>query len=74
MVRVSGYGQTGPYSSQPGFGTLIEAMSGFAHLTGQPDGSHIARCRRAGGQHTPNGVLRGTPPIVRVLLGPSCFR
>jgi len=38
MVRVSGFGQTGPYSSQPGFGTLIEAMSGFAHLTGQPDG------------------------------------
>ena len=38
MVRVSGFGQYGPYSSQPGFGTLIEAMSGFAHLTGQPDG------------------------------------
>ena len=38
MVRVSGFGQYGPYSSQPGFGTVIEAMSGFAHLTGQPDG------------------------------------
>jgi len=38
MVRVSGFGQTGPYSSQPGFGTLVEAMSGFAHLTGEPDG------------------------------------
>ena len=38
MVRVSGFGQTGPYRSQPGFGTLIEAMSGFAHITGQPDG------------------------------------
>jgi len=38
MVRVSGFGQSGPYSSQPGFGTLIEAMSGFAHLTGDPDG------------------------------------
>ncbi len=38
MVRVSGYGQTGPYASQPGFGTLMEAMSGFAEMTGEPDG------------------------------------
>ena len=38
MVRVSGYGQTGPYKDRPGFGTLAEAMSGFAHITGQPDG------------------------------------
>lgn len=38
MVRVSGFGQTGPYKERPGFGTLAEAMSGFAHITGQPDG------------------------------------
>jgi crotonobetainyl-CoA:carnitine CoA-transferase CaiB-like acyl-CoA transferase len=38
MVRVSGFGQTGPYKDRPGFGTLAEAMSGFAHVTGQPDG------------------------------------
>jgi formyl-CoA transferase len=38
MVRVSGFGQTGPYRDRPGFGTLAEAMSGFAHITGQPDG------------------------------------
>jgi crotonobetainyl-CoA:carnitine CoA-transferase CaiB-like acyl-CoA transferase len=38
MVRVTGYGQTGPYASQPGFGTLMEAMSGFAEMTGDPDG------------------------------------
>lgn len=38
VLRVSGFGQTGPYSSRPGFGTLAEAMSGFAHLTGEPDG------------------------------------
>lgn len=38
MVRVTGFGQTGPYSHRPGFGTLAEAMSGFAHMTGQPDG------------------------------------
>jgi crotonobetainyl-CoA:carnitine CoA-transferase CaiB-like acyl-CoA transferase len=38
MVRVSGFGQEGPYASRPGFGTLAEALSGFAHLVGQPDG------------------------------------
>jgi formyl-CoA transferase len=38
MVRVTGFGQTGPYRRRAGFGTLAEAMSGFAHITGQPDG------------------------------------
>jgi crotonobetainyl-CoA:carnitine CoA-transferase CaiB-like acyl-CoA transferase len=38
MLHVSGYGSGGPKSDSPGFGTLAEAMSGFAHLTGQPDG------------------------------------
>lgn len=38
LVRVTGFGQEGPYRNRPAFGTLIEAMSGFAHLTGQPDG------------------------------------
>ncbi len=38
VVHVSGYGGGGPKSDRPGFGTLAEAMSGFAHLTGQPDG------------------------------------
>jgi crotonobetainyl-CoA:carnitine CoA-transferase CaiB-like acyl-CoA transferase len=38
LVRLTGFGQTGPYSSRPGFGTLAEAMSGFAHLTGPADG------------------------------------
>jgi crotonobetainyl-CoA:carnitine CoA-transferase CaiB-like acyl-CoA transferase len=38
MVRVTGFGQFGPYRDQPGFGTLAEALSGFAHITGQPDG------------------------------------
>lgn len=37
-VRVTGFGQTGPYCQQPGFGTLAEALSGFAHVTGQTDG------------------------------------
>lgn len=34
IVRVSGWGQTGAYRQRPGFGTLVEAMSGFAHLNG----------------------------------------
>ena len=38
MVRTTGFGQDGPYSDRPGFGTLAESMSGFAHLTGQADG------------------------------------
>ena len=38
ILRVTGYGQTGPYSSRPGFGTLAEAMSGFSHLVGEPGG------------------------------------
>ena len=38
MLHVSGYGRGGPSSDRPGFGTLAEAMSGFAQLTGQPDG------------------------------------
>jgi crotonobetainyl-CoA:carnitine CoA-transferase CaiB-like acyl-CoA transferase len=37
LVRISGFGQTGPYRERPGFGTLIEAMSGFADRNGFPD-------------------------------------
>jgi crotonobetainyl-CoA:carnitine CoA-transferase CaiB-like acyl-CoA transferase len=38
LLRVTGFGQDGPYAGRPAFGTLVEAMSGFAHLTGDPDG------------------------------------
>jgi formyl-CoA transferase len=38
LLRVTGFGQYGPYSKRPGFGTLAEAMSGFAYITGQPNG------------------------------------
>lgn len=38
LVRVTGFGQSGPLSRRPAFGTLAEAMSGFAFSTGQPDG------------------------------------
>jgi crotonobetainyl-CoA:carnitine CoA-transferase CaiB-like acyl-CoA transferase len=37
IVRVSGWGQTGPYAQKPGFGTLVEGLSGFAAKTGFPD-------------------------------------
>jgi crotonobetainyl-CoA:carnitine CoA-transferase CaiB-like acyl-CoA transferase len=37
IVRISGFGQTGPYAQLPGFGTIVEGMSGFAHRTGFPD-------------------------------------
>jgi crotonobetainyl-CoA:carnitine CoA-transferase CaiB-like acyl-CoA transferase len=38
IARVTAFGQFGPYSARPGFGSLAEAMSGFAALTGEPDG------------------------------------
>ena len=38
MLHITGYGLTGPKSQRPGFGTLGEAMSGFAHITGQAGG------------------------------------
>ena len=37
IVRVSGWGQTGPYAQKPGFGTLVEGMSGYAAKTGFAD-------------------------------------
>jgi crotonobetainyl-CoA:carnitine CoA-transferase CaiB-like acyl-CoA transferase len=38
ILRVTGFGQIGPYASRPGFGTIAESMSGFASITGYPDG------------------------------------
>ena len=38
LVRVSGFGQTGPNSHRPGFGTLAEAYAGFAHINGEAEG------------------------------------
>ena len=37
MVRISGYGQTGPYAQRPGYGAICEAVGGVRHLTGDPD-------------------------------------
>ena len=38
LLRMTAFGQLGPYASRPGFGTIAESLSGFAAITGQPDG------------------------------------
>lgn len=38
LLRISGFGQTGPYATRPAFGTVAEVMSGLAHITGPEDG------------------------------------
>ena len=37
MVRISGFGQTGPYAERPGYGAICEAVGGVRHMTGDPD-------------------------------------
>lgn len=46
MLRTTGFGQFGPYAHRAGFGTLAESMSGFAAMTGSPEGP--PPCRRSG--------------------------
>lgn len=41
ITRVSGFGQTGPYASRPGFASIAESMSGFAAVNGEPDGQPL---------------------------------
>jgi crotonobetainyl-CoA:carnitine CoA-transferase CaiB-like acyl-CoA transferase len=41
VARVTGFGQIGPYRNRPGFGTLAEAMSGFAAMTGEADAAPV---------------------------------
>lgn len=41
ITRVTGFGQTGPYASRPGFATIAESMAGFAAITGSPDGQPL---------------------------------
>src|SRR6476620_10547703 len=38
VLRMTAFGQFGPYSNRPGFGTIAESMSGFAAITGEADG------------------------------------
>ena len=41
VLRVSGFGQTGPYAQNPGFATIAEALSGLSSLLGEPDGGPL---------------------------------
>jgi crotonobetainyl-CoA:carnitine CoA-transferase CaiB-like acyl-CoA transferase len=41
VLRVTGFGQDGPYASRPGFATMAEAMSGFEAINGEPDGAPL---------------------------------
>jgi crotonobetainyl-CoA:carnitine CoA-transferase CaiB-like acyl-CoA transferase len=41
ILRVSGFGQTGPYAQKPGFATIAEALSGLSGLLGEPDGGPL---------------------------------
>src|SRR5882757_11586721 len=41
VLRVTGFGQDGPYAGRPGFATLAEALSGFAGINGEPDGAPL---------------------------------
>jgi len=41
ITRVTGFGQTGPYSGRPGFATIAESMSGLAAISGEPDGQPL---------------------------------
>ncbi len=41
VLRLTGFGQDGPYAARPGFATLAEAMSGFAAINGEPDGAPL---------------------------------
>jgi crotonobetainyl-CoA:carnitine CoA-transferase CaiB-like acyl-CoA transferase len=41
ILRVSGFGQSGPYAQRPGFATIAEAMSGFSDLSGEPEGGPL---------------------------------
>ena len=64
MLRISGYGQTGPYRDMPGFGAIGEAMGGLRHLTGDP-GRIPVRCGVSIGDTL--AALHGTIGILTAL-------
>ena len=57
FTRVSGYGQTGPWASRPGYASVCEAESGFRFINGQPDSN--------------TGLLSGPPIRPNISLGDS---
>jgi formyl-CoA transferase len=64
MLRISGYGQTGPYRDLPGFGVIGEAMGGLRHLTGEP-GRVPVRCGVSIGDTL--AALHGTVGVLTAL-------
>ena len=64
MLRISGYGQTGPYRDLPGFGAIGEAMGGLRHLTGEPERVPV-RCGISIGDSL--AALHGTIGILTAL-------
>lgn len=65
MLRISGYGQTGPYRDLPGFGAIGEAMGGLRHVTGEP-GRVPVRCGVSIGDSL--AALHGTIGVLMALL------
>ena len=57
LVRISGYGQTGPYRDRPGFGAIAEAIGGLRYVTGYPDHAPV-RVGCQPGRHTGSAVRR----------------
>ena len=61
LARISGWGQTGPGRNRPGFGTLVEAASGFAAMNGEPDGAPIVpafpMADMSAGLYTVNAIM-----------------
>jgi crotonobetainyl-CoA:carnitine CoA-transferase CaiB-like acyl-CoA transferase len=66
IARVTAFGQVGPWSGRPGFGSLAEAMSGFAAVTGEPDGPPTLPAVRARGRdHGAGNGVRGAGRAAR---------
>ena len=85
MVRISGFGQTGPYRHRPGFGNIAECMGGLRYITGDPDqpplrvgisiGDHIAALYGVVGalMALRHAERAGTGQVVDVALTESIF-
>lgn len=70
MVRISGYGQTGPYRDRPGFGAIGEAMGGLRYTTGDPDSPPARVGISIGdGLASLHGVIGALMSLLRVKTG-----
>ena len=68
MIRVSGYGQTGPYSNRAGYGGIGEAMGGIRYLAGDPDRRPASRARAERSAHLPRVADSTSLPRSSALL------